>query len=376
MFIAKLKQHQKRFKTLAANRAKLLEQGVFERRRLALVEHQLLNHLYAISDLDEQEVGAELALLTKVFDDSSPWQNIIEHATNNKKEFHLFELIAASYLADIETDLMPHIEHVRYQNCDRMTLVMASLSSKIPQDLKAFRQSALMGSFEPDAATAAILFGQINQSQTELLKAYEHNNIDIAMSALIIGFVTQAQGWSKGFFSRFYKCDAPKDKARLLSLAGLGDNADWYDTCREFCLNQPQFATEVLSHFQSKQHLSFIIELLAETKISESVYQAWLNLTAIPLLTTTEQGKSGFNCRQAELFRQDLMQQPGSHMLFGRAYNLATADKQLAGLGGKLIQRAQIHARSKAWSVRLFEMNLSEKQWLIVEKNGSKQNAA
>ncbi|SFC95912.1 hypothetical protein [Pseudoalteromonas denitrificans] len=373
MKVAKLSLHQKRIKTLTKNYRNLHSEGVFESNRLQVLEQQLLNHLYALSDIkidietdiEGNDLLPENALIAAIYNVAEPWDYVLTLLESDKTTADTLMPFVSMFLADKPVQLLENLEYVRFKPCERIQLVQHCLNTQMQCDLKAFRQSALVGNFKPDAATASILFGQANLGQSELQNGYAHSDINIAKAALVMGFVKQVQGWQKGFFQRFVKCDKADDKAELLCLAGLSYNPDWHEACKTFCINHPQYCTYVLSHYQDKQQLKLIIELMAQETTAKYAYQAWLNITAKTLYMTKA---SLPNCNQAELFRRELLQQAGSHMIFGRTYLAHSAARQLVGLAGVFVQRAQIISRPIEFAVRLFNLSFSDKQWQIINK--------
>ena len=52
--VTKVKQHKQRLTTLLKHKQKLQQQGVYSLVRLNVIESQLLNHLYTLSDLKSE----------------------------------------------------------------------------------------------------------------------------------------------------------------------------------------------------------------------------------------------------------------------------------------------------------------------------------
>lgn len=385
--VNKVKLHKQRLTTLLKHRQKLLQQGAFSLARFNVIDSQLLNHLYTLSDLKGDAPTDYFAgqNLTQVGDLS--WQALCVLALNNSEHFEIYSLVAADLFATPITDITAHFNELRStEQLAQCELLQHNLKHWQLNDLKALRTSALEGKEKPHEIVKKILFSQ-PLTTSELHAAILHEDFTIAFAALVNSYCAGHDEVSDKLFNVFAKTADEQQKAQLLALAGLLNDTRWYEPCALFCKANPEYCSFVLSHFVFKQALPLVMELMAIAVTQQSAYAAWLTLTDRPLAKAEKmsvvtannatQPQSGINLDDAEHARQAFAMQGGEQLLMGISFSKANSAQQLAKLAGPIVQRVIAPHFQHSTACGLFHVQQSALQWqnMLSEKSES-NNAA
>ena len=374
--VAKVKQHQQRLTTLLKHKQKLQTQGVYPLARLNVIESQLLNHLYTLSDLKSDAptdyfAGKNLTQVSHLALDE-----FITFATENPEHHSIYTLLLQSLnlkseLNSAETFLaLKSDKHLSYYSVLQHLLDYWQL-----EDSKALRNSVLNEKEELDSNAITLLFSQ-HLSETELTNEMLHANFDIAYAALVNAYCNNAENVSDMLFKVFAKTNDDNKKAKLLALAGLTNDPRWDEPCLLFCKANPGLCQHVLSHFVYKRTLPLFINLMAHGVTQKPAYAAWLTITDRPLaqadkVTVVESNNeknvhSGINLDDAEHARQAFALMPGDQLLNGISFLHSNAKQKLKMLAGEVVQRVIAPHYPLQKACGLYHVLLSAKQWQSV----------
>ena len=374
--VYKIKLHKQRLTTLLKHRQKLLQQGAFSLARFNVIDTQLLNHLYTLSDLKSDAptdyfAGQNLTQVSEL-----TWQALCELALNNSEHFEIYSLVAADLFATSITDVTAYFNELR--NAQQLThyeLLQHNVDHWQLKDLKALRTSVLEGKEKPPEVVKKILFSQ-SLTISELHAAISHEDFTIAFAALINSYSAGHDDVSDKLFKVFAKTADEQQKAQLLALAGLLNDTRWYEPCSLFCKANPEYCSFVLSHFVFKQALPLVMELMAIAVTQQSAYAAWLTLTDRPLAKAEKmsvvtannaaQPQSGINLDDAEHARQAFAMQGGEQLLMGISFSTANSAQQLAKLAGPIVQRVIAPHFQHSIACGLFHVQQSASQWQLL----------
>ncbi|MDN3380901.1 MULTISPECIES: hypothetical protein [unclassified Pseudoalteromonas] len=378
--VNKVKLHTQRLTTLLKHRQKLLQQGAFSHARFNVIDTQLLNHLYTLSDLKSDAPTDYFAgqNLTQVSELS--WQGLCELSLNNSAHIDIYRLVACDLFNTPENDITAHFNELRStQQLAHFELLQHNVKHWQLSDLKALRTSVMEGKEQPPAIVKTLLFSQ-PLATTELHTATTHSDFNITYAALVSSYCAGHDNVSDKLFNVFAKTADEQQKAQLLALAGLLNDTRWYEPCALFCKANPAHCSFVLSHFVYKQALPLVMELMAVAVTQPSAYSAWLTLTDRPLAKAEKmsvvtannaaQPQSGINLDDAEHVRQAFAMQTGEQLLMGISFTKANSAQQLAKLAGSIVQRVIAPHFQHSTACALFHVQQSASQWqsLLSEK--------
>ncbi|MDN3380899.1 MULTISPECIES: hypothetical protein [unclassified Pseudoalteromonas] len=172
--VNKVKLHKQRLTTLLKHRQKLLQQGAFSLARINVIDTQLLNHLYTLSDLKSDAPTDYFAgqNLTQVSELS--WQGLCELSLNNSEHIDIYRLVACDLCNTPIADITAHFNELRStEQLAHFTLLQHNVKHWQLSDLKALRTSVMEGKEQPPAIVKTLLFSQPLTS-SELLAAVLH----------------------------------------------------------------------------------------------------------------------------------------------------------------------------------------------------------
>ncbi|MEM5515109.1 hypothetical protein WNY79_19680 [Pseudoalteromonas sp. AS84] len=374
--VAKVKQHQQRLTTLLKHKQKLQAQGVYPLARLNVIESQLLNHLYTLSDLKTEApidyfAGKNLTQVSQLV-----LNEFIAFATENAEHHSIYTLLLQSLnikseLNSAETFLaLKSDKHLSYYGVLQYLLDYWQL-----EDSKALRNSVLNEKEQLDSNAITLLFSQ-HLSEAELSNAMLHANFDIAYAALVNAYCNNADNVSDMLFKVFAKTNDDDKKAKLLALAGLTNDPRWDEPCLLFCKANPGLCKHVLSHFVYKRALPLFINLMAYGVTQKPAYAAWLIITNRALaqakkVTVVESKNaqnvhSGINLDDAEHARQAFAIVPGDQLLNGISFAQSNAKQKLKMLAGEVVQRVIAPHYPLQKACGLYHVLVSAKQWQSV----------
>ena len=374
--VAKVKQHQQRLTTLLKHKQKLQAQGVYPLARLNVIESQLLNHLYTLSDLKSDAptdyfAGKNLTQVSHL-----ALNEFITLAIESPEHHSIYTLLLQSLnlkseLNSAETFLaLKSDKHLSYYSVLQHLLGYWQLD-----DNKALRNSVLNEKEQLDSNAITLLFSQ-HLSETELSHAMLHTNFDIAYAALVNAYCNKTSNLSDILFKVFAKTNDDDKKAKLLALAGLTNDPRWDEPCLLFCKANPGLCQHVLSHFVYKRALPLFINLMAHGVTQKPAYAAWLIITNRALaqankVTVVESNNeknvhSGINLDDAEHARQAFALVPGDQLLNGVSFVCSNAKQKLKMLAGEVVQRVVAPHYSLQKACGLYHVLLSAKQWQSV----------
>ncbi len=374
--VTKVKQHKQRLTTLLKHKQKLQQQGVYSLVRLNVIESQLLNHLYTLSDLKSEAPT-----------DYFSGKNLSEVSTLTLDEFIQLALNNAEH-SDIYTLLIQtlNFEHTRNsdetfdelkstENLGYYTLLKYLISYWQISENKALRNSLISEKEVLDESITTLLFSQ-SLGEAEQNSAMLHPNFNIAYAALVNAYCTKADYVSDMLFKVFAKTSDDSHKAKLLALAGFTNDPRWDEPCFLFCKANPDQCEYVLSHFVYKRALPLFINLMAQGVTQKPAYAAWLTITNRELAKADKMSavntgiapQSGLNLDDAEHARQAFALTPGEQLLNGISFTSSNATQQLKGLGGTVVQRVLATHYEPQQACALYHLLLSANQWQQIVK--------
>ncbi|CAM3763746.1 MULTISPECIES: hypothetical protein [Pseudoalteromonas] len=378
--VYKVKLHKQRLTTLLKHRQKLLQQGGFSLARFSVIDNQLLNHLYTLSDLKSDAptdyfAGKSLTQVSEL-----TWQALCELALNNDEHSDIYRVVACDLFYSPVSDITAHFNNLRNtQQLAHFELLQHHRDHWQLNGLKALRTSILEGKEQPPEVVKKIVFSQpltISESHAAIL----HEDFNIAFATLVNSYCAGHEDVSDKLFKVFAKTADELQKAQLLALAGLLNDSRWYEPCALFCKANPDHCLFVLSHFVYKQALPLVMDLMAVAVTQQSAYAAWLILTDRPLAKAEKMSvvsdnsevkpQSGINLDDAEHARQAFAMQKGEQLLMGISFSKANSVQKLEKLAGSIVQRVIAPHFDLTSACALFHVQQSASQWqsLLSEK--------
>ncbi|MDQ9090415.1 hypothetical protein RC083_02270 [Pseudoalteromonas haloplanktis] len=378
--VYKVKLHKQRLTTLLKHRQKLLQQGGFSLARFSVIDNQLLNHLYTLSDLKSDAptdyfAGKSLTQVSEL-----TWQALCELALNNDEHSDIYRVVACDLFYSPVSDITAHFNNLRNtQQLAHFELLQHHRDHWQLNGLKALRTSILEGKEQPPEVVKKIVFSQpltISESHAAIL----HEDFNIAFATLVNSYCAGHEDVSDKLFKVFAKTADELQKAQLLALAGLLNDSRWYEPCALFCKANPDHCLFVLSHFVYKQALPLVMDLMAVAVTQQSAYAAWLTLTDRPLAKAEKMSvvsdnsevkpQSGINLDDAEHARQAFAMQKGEQLLMGISFSKANSVQKLEKLAGSIVQRVIAPHFEHSTACALFHVQQSASQWqsLLSEK--------
>ncbi|NMR26338.1 hypothetical protein HH219_12475 [Pseudoalteromonas sp. NEC-BIFX-2020_015] len=374
--VNKVNLHKQRLSTLFKHRQKLLQQGAFSHARFSVIDSQLLNHLYTLSDLKadaptDHFSGQSLAQVTTL-----TWQELGELAQKNSDHSDIYRLIAADLFTTPIDNFTVYFNTLRAnEQLSECELLQYNLNHWQLNDLKALRTSVLEGKEKPPKVVKTLLFSQ-PLTAGELQVATLHDDFDIAFAALVNSYCAGHDGVSDKLFKVFAKTNDEQHKAQLLALAGMTNDTRWYEPCSLFCQASPEHCQFVLSHFIYKQALPLVIDLMAIAVTQQGAYSAWLILTDRPLAKAAKMSmvntnsaikpQSGINLDDAEHARQAFALHAGEQLLMGISFSKANSKEKLRKFAGTLVQRINAPQFELSTACGLFHVQQSASQWQLL----------
>ena len=374
--VYKVKLHKQRLTTLLKHRQKLLQQGVFSLARFSVIDNQLLNHLYTLSDLKSDAptdyfAGKSLTQVSEL-----TWQALCELALNNDEHSDIYRVVACDLFYSPVSDITAHFNNLRNtQQLAHFELLQHHRDHWQLNGLKALRTSILEGKEQPPEVVKKIVFSQpltISESHAAIL----HEDFNIAFATLVNSYCAGHEDVSDKLFKVFAKTADELQKAQLLALAGLLNDSRWYEPCALFCKANPDHCLFVLSHFVYKQALPLVMDLMTIAVTQPSAYAAWLTLTDRPLAKAEKMSvvsdnnavkpQSGINLDDAEHVRQAFAMQAGEQLLMGISFTKANSAQKLAKLAGSLVQRVIAPHFDLTSACGLFHVQQSASQWQLL----------
>ncbi|MFC3032148.1 hypothetical protein ACFOEE_06425 [Pseudoalteromonas fenneropenaei] len=365
MMFAKLNraaQHQKRVAVLAKQRIRLQQVGVYPAARMAVLESQLLNHIYTLTTHDAL---AELAGLKLEQLATQDWQSFCLNAENamliENSNFDLLALCCTQLLKSLAPLSIESLMALGRENPTALNLLLQH-----PDNWNVQPDTAAINLLleQPDNGPAALKYFLLSYIDAPSLvsEALAHSDFELIYPAFVNAYLSQQTGLTEQCFVAFARCDNPAQKAQLLAVGGLTGDMRWQEIADEFCRQHPQYCADVLSHFQHKSALKLVIGLLDFAPCMAGANSAWLNLTTkalkqVPQLAangSTAQSTSNLNMAKrsssddAIYAEQQLRQQPGQWVWQGVSYDKANALPLLRQFAGLYSQRALCHALPKA----------------------------
>ncbi|MDN3380875.1 MULTISPECIES: hypothetical protein [unclassified Pseudoalteromonas] len=384
--VNKVKLHKQRLTTLLKHRQKLLQQGAFSLARFKVIDTQLLNHLYTLSDLKSDAptdyfVGQNLMQVSEL-----SWQGLCELSLNNSEHVDIYRLVACDLFNTPIADITAHFNELRStQQLAHFELLQHHLAHWQLNDLKALRTTLIEGKEQPPAIVKTLLFSQ-PLTTSELHAGILHEDFNIAYAALVSSYCAGHKDVSDKLFKVFAKTADEQQKAQLLALAGLLNDTRWYEPCALFCKANPAHCSFVLSHFVFKQALPLVMDLMAVAVTQQGAYSAWLTLTDRPLAKAEKMSvvsdanavkpQSGINLDDAEHARQAFAMQTGEQLLMGISFTNANSTQKLTKLAGSLVQRVIAPHYEHSTACGLFHVQQSALQWQHVLSEKLESNHA
>ncbi|WP_199611914.1 hypothetical protein [Flocculibacter collagenilyticus] len=399
--VSKVAIHQQQFKLLLKRRAKLVKQPIFDAKLQHKIEHKLLVHAYTIAFSDEASQlanvasqGSELGIFVHFYKllsaektsgtdneltfvnelialyESDPEQFevmvllfglLISHFTNAKGHAAQSNNVCdqPSNIKQWGIDTAEQLKAIQYSQSERYNLLQQISLKWDESALKGYRQKLLNQPVKVALPLAGLLTSQQQIPPTELIKHYEHVSHEIALAGFILGFQRKDKTAPMALFNRFSNTEDPHQKAQLLSLAGLTHDPKWVEPCLLFCQAHPEFTLDVLISFHAKVFLPLIIQLMQIPNTAQASYQAWLYITDRPLtmeaairiagektntLRMPQEQQDNMpllpNKHQAELYRQQFMEQQGELLIKGHSLGYHSIQDELKSFRGIAIQRA------------------------------------
>lgn len=374
--VYKVKLHNQRLTTLLKHRQKLLQQGAFSLARFSVIDTQMLNHLYTLSELAGEAPTDYFSAQNLTQVSELTWQALCELAQQNSEHSEVYRLIAADLFATPVTDITAHFNELRStEQLAHFELLQHNVKHWQLNDLKALRTSVLEGKEKPQNVVKTLLFSQ-PLTTSELLAAVLHKDFEIAFAALVNSYCAGHDDVSDKLFKVFAKTADEQQKAQLLALAGLLNDTRWYEPCALFCKANPEHCSFVLSHFVYKQALPLVMDLMTIAVTQPSAYAAWLTLTDRPLAKAEKMSvvsdnnavkpQSGINLDDAEHVRQAFAMQAGEQLLMGISFTKANSAQKLAKLAGSLVQRVIAPHFDLTSACGLFHVQQSASQWQLL----------
>lgn len=371
--VTKIKQHQQGLSTLLKHKQKLQLQGAYPLARLHVIESQLLNHLYVLSDLKNDAPKDYFA-----------GKNLAQVSHLTREEFIKLALENPQY-SDIYTLVLQKLNFVNLSNTadtfftlkasDQLShySILKSLPSQWQlEDNKSLRNSIINNKEVLDESATTILFSQ-SMSESEQNNAMSHTNFNIAYPALVNAYCNNVVDLSDILFRVFAKTDDESHKAKLLALAGLINDPRWDESCLLFCTANPDQCQYVLTHFVYKRALPLFIKLMGQGVTQKPAYAAWLAITARELAkadkialiepSASQKVHSGINLDDAEHARQAFALVSGEQLLNGISFTSKNAKQKLKSLAGTVVQRVLAPQFEQQKACALYHVLLSAEQW-------------
>jgi|GEM_PF-1624175 len=418
--VARANIHHDQLLKLLKQRSRVHSSLIYDHERINTLEQNICAHIYALIDAEPETLKPEVSTLINAFtlitnNATIPEhlfiQQLIEHYENasscdKSQENTLTQaikliccLLPNSYFqhkieaAQVQGILdNSYLEHIIYRNNEQLELLIQFNIQWPLEQLQIIRQSALAEQFTPSLTAACLLFSQHNVTAQELAQGYTHKQFFIAKACFVKGLYIDNTKAQTALFNRFAKTQNVAEKADLLVIAGLSGDVRWNEPCTIFCKEYPEHTFNILSFFQHKVFLNIIIELMTEAQTADQAYQAWLLLTNTQLLkkpklqdsknkhNQTKNNQADKNkvphSDQAELIRQDLMQQAGTKILNGISFSDNNASQKLIGIQGMAVQVALSPANTMANGMALYCRQLSSQAFININKNSSEIQGA
>ena len=373
---------------LLKQRSKLHSALIFDKGRMNTLEQHLLAHIYTLCDEETLALKPQVQYLVDSLNVLSSralsGQAMIDYFLAAEGTEHqqaillLCSLLPLNLTVEQPSQLL---EQMLYQHGNLAELVQHFQIDWQAEELTAARKALLSNKIQATQPLVNFLYSDHDISDDELVQGYQHENSDIALASFVSGLSSQRhqQSANAALFNRFAKTDDITQKAQWLELAGLTGDQQWLEPCRVFCLEHPDFAFNILCHYQHITSLRLVIELMSVAQTASPAYQAWLVLTRQQLLMTPQlidinnkhqaAGKQLFpNTKQAELYRQSLFTETKTadnatqnKILNGRLFSANTALKQLKPYQGEAIQRVLLISGVVDTKLTLFRQTLSAK---------------
>lgn len=414
--VARANIHQDQVINLLKQRSRVHSSLIYSDERITTIETNLCAHIYALVDADQETLKPDVKVLVKAF-------NIITEECINSDCFitHLIEcyeqaccITKANEKENIEEDqqenteekdeelakalvficsVLPtefftqnittpfessYLENLLHRNNVLLELLIHMKITWPVEQLRFVRQSVLSNQLTPSLKVACLLFGQKNITTQELAQGYTHTEFTLVKASFVQGLVSDKKNAQTALFNRFAKTTNIEEKAELLTLAGLSGDSRWSEPCAIFCKEYPEYTFTTLSSFQHKVFLTTIIELMGTAQTADDAYDAWLLLTNAELQKQSQlqdsknkHNQAGDinipNNNQAELVRQQLMQQPGALVLQGISFDVDNANSKLIGLQGKAVQHALLLTSSMTDGMALYSQQLTAKAFIALQ---------